>query len=135
MPDRVHIVMDGMQPLVLEPILNRARSETEFEELTAGHHAVLGVRQASDSVIEAGGQIRADWPMFCPDVGCFRCHSRIEAARGRCWGRDRGFGVLAASALWHPLTVARKVSRVGANFVTIILQLPLGGGSLPSAEF
>jgi hypothetical protein len=48
MANCVYAAMYGVKPASLEPALDRARSDAQFEELASGDHAVLETRDSSD---------------------------------------------------------------------------------------
>jgi hypothetical protein len=62
--DRIDAVMNAMQPLLVEPLGNRASPEPERHQLSACNHAVLPLRKHGDRLVVLGLLARPD-ALFC----------------------------------------------------------------------
>lgn len=66
MADRVDAPVHGMQPTALQPVLDRPRPDSQFEELRPRHDAVLLGGESSDAQIPLAARTSGH---FSPDSG------------------------------------------------------------------
>ncbi len=61
MTDRVHASMDRSKEATGDAVLDRALAETEIEQLPAGDHAVLSLREGGDVSICSRFRFAPHW--------------------------------------------------------------------------